>query len=392
MTAQFRHFDLRIIEPTFNSQLTDLIIELDHLRKKHLGGTTHPKIFFQLKSIFHTLESIGSARIEGNRTTVAEYIETKISKEPTKDEKIIEIQNMEKAMDFIDKNIRQYPINRMLISELHKIIVKDLDPKKEGDYTPGVYRTKNLSIARSQHKPPDFTQVERYMDELFKFFKETSPSKYHLLKTTIAHHRFVWIHPFGNGNGRTVRLFTYAMLVKQGFNVDKGRIINPTAVFCNDRDQYYHFLSQADLGSDEGILSWCEYVLKGLKNEIKKIDQLCDHEYLVGKILLPAIAFSRERKVITEAEAKILRVAAEKIIFQASDIKRLFPDKIPAELSRMIRRLREKNMIVPESKNSRKYILSFDNNYLLRGIIAMLAKNGFLPLKEDKKELTKDVK
>jgi hypothetical protein len=36
-------------------------------------------------------------------------------------------------------------------------------------------------------------------------------------------------------NGRTVRLFTYAMLVKTGFNVNVGRIINPTAVFCSYR-------------------------------------------------------------------------------------------------------------------------------------------------------------
>ena len=77
--AVFKHYDLKLVEPTFASALTDLIIELDHLRKKQLGGSTHPKVFFQLKHIFHTLESIGSARIEGNNTTIAEYIETKLS-------------------------------------------------------------------------------------------------------------------------------------------------------------------------------------------------------------------------------------------------------------------------------------------------------------------------
>lgn len=61
--AKFSHHDLKLIEPLFGSTLTDLIIELDYLRKKPLGGSTHPKVFFQLKDIFHTLESIGSARI-----------------------------------------------------------------------------------------------------------------------------------------------------------------------------------------------------------------------------------------------------------------------------------------------------------------------------------------
>lgn len=383
MPAQFKYFELKIVKPTFDSPLTDFIIELDYLRKKRLGGTTHRSIFFQLKNIFHTLESIGSARIEGNRTTIAEYIETKISSTDVKDEKIVEIRNMEIAMDFIDENIHDFPVNRMFLSELHKIVVQNLSLVKEGDYTPGVYRDKNVSITGSNHKPPDFIQVANYMDRLFIFINEPSPSKYDLLKTAIAHHRFVWIHPFRNGNGRTVRLFTYAMLVKQGFNIAEGRIINPTAVFCNDRNQYYHFLSQADIGEKEGMLKWCEYVLGGLKREIEKIDRLLDYKYLASKILHPAIHFSRERQVITNIEAKILKVAVEKQVFQASDIKKLFPGKISAEISRILRKLKEKKMIIPEKQDSRKYIISFSNNFLLRGIITALGQDGFLPFKDD---------
>ena len=36
----FKHYNLALIEPSFNSLLTDLIIELDYLRKKPLGGST----------------------------------------------------------------------------------------------------------------------------------------------------------------------------------------------------------------------------------------------------------------------------------------------------------------------------------------------------------------
>lgn len=34
MTATFKHFDLKLIEPSFDFRLTDLVIELGHLRKK----------------------------------------------------------------------------------------------------------------------------------------------------------------------------------------------------------------------------------------------------------------------------------------------------------------------------------------------------------------------
>lgn len=379
MSPTFKHIDLRLVNPEFGSDLTDLIIELDHLRKKKLGGTTEPLIFFQLKNIFHMLESIGSARIEGNNTTIAEYIETKLSKEKTKDENIIEILNSEKAIQFIDDNIGRETINRVFVSELHKIVVRNL--KREGSQSPGDYRKCNLEIAGSDHKPPEYIHVADYMDELFEFINQELPEKYDLLKTAITHHRFAWIHPFDNGNGRTVRLLTYAMLVKQGFNVNVGRILNPTAIFCNNRKEYYSALSKADSGTEPGMQYWCEYVLSGLRIEIEKIDKLLNYEYLSKKILLPALSLARERENITPLEEKVLQVAVKGQIFMSSDIEHLFPGKFHTERSRMLRRMRE-NRLIDNLKNPRKYTIRFDNNYLLRHIISVLGKEGFLPMNE----------
>lgn len=383
--TEFKHHDLKLLEPTFDSTLTDLIIELDHLRKKQLGGSTHPKVFFQLKHIFHTLESIGSARIEGNNTTIAEYIETKLSDIKVVSPSIREIQNIEKAMAFIEENVSDFPINRLFLSEMHKKIVDGLQPPPdgEGDATPGDYRKINLRINKSTHKPPEWFAVEDYMNELLEFVNKDDSPKYDLLKTAIAHHRFVWIHPFGNGNGRTVRLFTYAMLVKAGFNVNVGRIINPTAVFCSNRNDYYNFLSEADKGTDEGLTAWIEYVLKGLKDEIEKIDKLSDYNFLRKEILLPSINHSVERKFITDVEAKILKRVIDKQVISASDIKDIFPGKADAEVSRQIKKLIDRKMLSTEKDGTRKYILRFDNSYLFRSIIKLLGDKGFLPVRDE---------
>ena len=382
--AKFTPYDLKLVEPTFGSNITDLIIELDYLRKKPLGGSTHPKVFFQLKHIFHTLESVGSARIEGNRTTVAEYIETKLHGDINVSSGIQEIQNIEKAMEFVEGNIEDYPINTLFVSELHKMIVDGLPlpPQGEGDHTPGIYRKNNLKINQSNHLPPEHFRVNDYMRELFDFINKEDSSKYDLLKAAIAHHRFAWIHPYGNGNGRTVRLFTYAMLVKTGFNVNVGRIINPTAVFCSNRNDYYENLAKADLGTDIGILEWCEYVLKGLKDEIEKIDKLSDYDYLKKEILLPTINHSLDRKYITDIEAKILKKVIEIQVIQASDVKIFFVGKHNSEISRQIKKLIEKKMIIPENDGTRKYTIRFDNNFLLRGIIKSLDEKGFLPIRD----------
>ncbi len=221
------------------------------------------------------------------------------------------------------------------------------------------------------------------MNELIDFVNREDSPKYDLLKAAIAHHRFVWIHPYGNGNGRTVRLFTYAMLIKTGFNVNIGRIINPTAVFCSNRNNYYNFLSEADKGTDEGIMTWVEYVLKGLEEEIEKIDKLSEYTFLRKEVLLPTISHSLERKYITAVESKILKKVIDLQVIQAADIKELFVGKANAEVSRQIKSLINKKLLTPEKEGTRKYVLRFDNNFLLRSIIKSLAEKEFLPVQDE---------
>ncbi|GAB3650378.1 hypothetical protein GCM10027591_07760 [Zhihengliuella somnathii] len=58
------------------------------------------------------------------------------------------------------------------------------------------------------------------MTELLDFINAPADKSFDLLKVAIVHHRFVWIHPFGNGNGRVGRLLTNALMVKAGFTAN----------------------------------------------------------------------------------------------------------------------------------------------------------------------------
>lgn len=372
---------LDVINPPFDSPIVDLIIKIDYLRKRQLEGSTHPSLFFQLKHLFHILESIGSARIEGNLTTIAEYIDNEIYNSSTDEESIQEIRNNEKAISFIEEVIDSTPINRAFVSELHKIVVKGLD--REGSKRPGEYRLDNLKIAGSNHTPPDSIIVNDLMLELFDFINRTDSEKYDLIKISLAHHRFVWIHPFDNGNGRTVRLLTYAMMVKMGFKVNKGRIINPTAVFCSDRDLYYNALQKADSGSDQGILDWIEYVLSGLSTEIEKIDHLLEYNYVESKIFSPAIKNALERNILTADEAKVLYIAIKNQEFKTTLLKQAFKGKDSVALSKLVKKLRDRNFLIPVEENSRTYVFSFINNELMRYVMKMLDIEGFLPLQNE---------
>ncbi|WP_417659150.1 Fic family protein [Pseudidiomarina sp.] len=371
-------FPLRVVSPSFDSALTDTLMELNHLRKLRLHGTTAPWIFFQLKEIFHILESVGSARIEGNRTTISEYIERKIEKNEHVSERFSEIANVEAAMDFIEETIEEgSDITHHFIRQLHELVVGDLTV--EGDRTPGAYRSWNVAISQSAHLPPDAINVQTYMDELLAFINEKSSEKYDLLKTAIAHHRFTWIHPFGNGNGRVVRLLTYALLIKYGFNVKDGKILNPTAVFCNDRDYYYERLADADQGTDESVLNWCDYVLTGILHEVTKVNKLLDFEFLYGKILVPTLDLAKERGYLTKEEARVLSIGIEKQHFKAGELDDTLDSLTVRQRTHLIAKMKDAGFIRPLKPNGRTYSVSFMNNYLMRSLIQVLEREDFIP-------------
>lgn len=381
-------FPLRLVEPSFKDPLTDLILELDHQRTYILGGSTPPSLFFQLKELFHILETLGSARIEGNRTTIAELVDRKLESS-VEDEKLQEIKNIETALLFVEETWSNDPTNfridHSLVRELHRQTTNGLSLTGEGDATPGAYRLASVRIAQSSHQPPDAADVFPLMDQLFRFISTLAPPKYDLLKIALAHHSFTWVHPFSNGNGRTVRLFTYALLLKSGFRVGgpipATRLLNPTAVFCSDREKYYAMLARADTGTDEGLLDWCSYVLSGLKTELDKVAKLLDYDWLKKIILVPAIQELHQKNGISNHEKTILFLLLEKSVIRNQDVRPALNGMSVVQTSRILAELRQRQLIIPAQGTERSYELGISRSPLLRMVLRQLDRQGFLPLK-----------
>jgi Fic family protein len=335
-------------------------------------------VFFQLKRVFHILESLGSARIEGNHTTLADYVESALDGSASADDQLREIDNIEQAMVFIETAIGPGSvISAHFIRALHTLAVQGL--VREGDATPGAYRRKAVRIAQSSHLPPEAVQVPGYIEERVAFINRADAPKYDLIKVALAHHRFGWIHPFGNGNGRVVRLLTYALMIKYGFNVKAGgRVLNPTAVFCSDRDQYSAMLSSADSGTSDNLEQWCTYVLQGFLTELKKVDQLTRYDYLSKQILLPALTYARSRGLISAQEENVLLATVKLGVAKAADLSKVMPSMNAAQRTYQIKKLVERKMLQPISPNARQYSLGFDNSRLMRGVIHALSQENFI--------------
>lgn len=378
--APFVHHDLRLLAPVFSSPLVDVLTDLEHLRRLEMRGSTPLPVFLQLKKVFHLLESLASARIEGNHTTLADYIETKVTAPVgTPSDTLREIENIEAAMRHLEETVQPHePISEHLIRSLHAVTVEGLE--REGDRTPGAYRNGAVKIAQAEHQPPDAIQVPAYMQELVDFVNRADAPKYDLMKVALAHHRFAWIHPFGNGNGRLVRLLTYALLVKYGFRVSAmGRLLNPAAVFCSDRNHYYSMLAEADKGTDTALEAWCIYVLTGVRDELRKVDQLADYRHLQSRVLMPALAFARQRQLVTAQEEAVLAATIKAGAVKAGDLAAAMPGLNATQRTYQVRKLVDSGMLRPVKPGARQYSIGFANNALLRGVIRALTDQGFIP-------------
>lgn len=259
----------------WDEEILNLILDIEGLK----GSLNSPAIGTEtISSIQHWVKienAIWSNRIEGNQTTAAELeagLEGKLPKDEKKRFKIIETTNHYKAEEFIDKFLEDHPkkipsdliLSEGLVRECHKILMSDIPTKAEGVKHPGEYRMENVTITGSPYVPPPHLGVPALMTELIEFCRNTD-KKNRLINTAIAHHRFAWIHPFENGNGRSARLFTYAMLKDGGFHFN-GMVSLPRA-FEREKESYYKFLNLADNGD---LLAWIKYFLKTLLGELQK--------------------------------------------------------------------------------------------------------------------------
>lgn len=377
----FNHYDLRLVGPDFDDPLTATIVELEAMRRR-LRGSTSPELFLHLKYIFQMMESFGSSRIEGNRTTIADLIDARIEGTRTDDEQLREIQNIQTAANYIEETVQPGgEITHTTILEAHRIIVNELT--REGDQTPGAYRDCDVAIARSEHTPPVHTTVRGYLDELLTFMHADDGNQYPLIRTALAHHRFAWIHPFRNGNGRVVRVLHYAMLIQQDFNFARAGIINPSAVFFSDRDLYYSMLSQGDKGTNEGLLDWTRYVIRGIRGEMVKVALLLDYDYLKGSILIPAIKTCASRGEINKDEEKILSLAAERQLIAAADVSKALPDLKYQTVLRRMKKLRDRGLLAYSQHAAKAHRLQFADNALMRSTVSRLRQEGFFSGLED---------
>ena len=204
-------------------------------------------ILKKLRDQFTIEMTYHSNAIEGNRLTLKEtllILREGVTIKGKNLQEHLEAKNHEEAMNFLFEVVdskKRLTLSHLLIRSLHRLVVKDTESS-----IAGTYRSTDVQILGSKHRPPPGYQVQAQMTKFIEWLSENK-NKYHSVKfAALAHHRFVAIHPFEDGNGRTGRLLMNLLLMRAGYPI--------AIILKNDRTKYYNALNDADSGDMQAIV------------------------------------------------------------------------------------------------------------------------------------------
>lgn len=220
--------------------------------------TRRPLSYAELKRIrenYIIKNTYNSNAIEGNTLSEIEtrvIIETGITVAKKTLREHLEVKNHAEALDFIEE-LKNMPLSEYDIRSIHSIILDGIDRINAGKY-----RINKVEIGGASHEVTPSYLIKDEMQELLKWYHSEKITINRIIELTC---RFINIHPFIDGNGRTSRLITNLELLKLGYP--------PITILTVDRLEYYKVLDKSyykdyslayDFFYDEIIKSLEEYL------------------------------------------------------------------------------------------------------------------------------------
>ncbi len=246
-----------------NTAIRDLLVEVAR-SSNELGTRLHPMTAASLAALVRIMNAYYSNLIEGHNTLprdIACALVGKLSDVPERRILQLEAASHVRVQAQIDQMAAEgslpEPASSKFITWIHRsfyenapeelLHVRENDP----DYRmlPGAFRhERKEDVVVGRHQPPTSVMIGRFMryfEERYRF-EQMGPSD-RILSIAAAHHRFNYIHPFPDGNGRVSRLMSHAMAHAAGigshglWSISRG-----LARGLSSRTEYKTKLDEAD--------------------------------------------------------------------------------------------------------------------------------------------------
>ncbi len=207
-----------------------------------------------------------SNHLEGNSLTFGETKSLLLfgitaQGKPLKDH--LEMTGHNEALNWVLDVVKgEYPLTESFIRELHKLLLRE--PYEVDAETPDGKPTKRMIQIGQYKSVPNHVRTATGEIHYFASVEET-PSMVHdlmdwyraqrekadtnpIFLAALFHHRFINIHPFDDGNGRTGRLLMNFILMQYGYP--------PVIIKTEDKINYYRALQQADGGNTDAFVDY----------------------------------------------------------------------------------------------------------------------------------------
>lgn len=250
-------------------EITRQIVELEHRK------FSDPVLAnYQLSAI--SLSAHSSTSIEGNPlplTEVKKILKNRPTNVRTSEREVL---NYNDCLVWLNQDIKSSNIefNIKLILKIHMQVMRGLLTK--GNL--GKIRVEPVFVNSPQKRktiywPPDHGDVGKLMKQLFEFVEQNRDDLDPIILAGIFHKQFVIIHPFIDGNGRTVRLATKVLLAKLGFNTFHlfsfenyyNRHVTKYFERVGVLGNYYDIVDKLD------FTEWLEYFTDGILDELLRV-------------------------------------------------------------------------------------------------------------------------
>jgi Fic family protein len=263
---------MQMLKPKIYVRILSKKKALDNLRP--LPPQLVKKVWEQMQIEF----TYNSNAIEGNTLSLREtqlVIQEGITVRGKSLREHLEARNHPDAIDYMEKLAqKEATIKQDDISKVHVLLMRGID-----DQNAGKYRTGQVRVAGATFVPPPAEKIQPVINELLQTLSQNPDELTPIELAAFFHHKFVYIHPFLDGNGRTARLLMNVILMRNGYPF--------TVLLKVDRPKYLRALSEADNGN---LTPFTNFVANCVERSLD----------------IYLLAFEKEAELLTLAEASKL--------------------------------------------------------------------------------------
>jgi len=198
------------------------------------------------------------------------------------------------------------PASRERVRWLHRAFYEGAPPSMlrithaAGDYdmVPGEFRSEpRHDVMVGRHQPPSSSRVADFMEYFERRYAfEKLGTSARIVATAAAHHRFNYIHPFVDGNGRVSRLMSHAMAWQAGIGAHGlWSISRGLARGLSDAGEYKRMMDAADAPrrsdldgrgnlSQEALIEFASWFCRVALDQVSFMNGLFDLERLEARL------------------------------------------------------------------------------------------------------------